>query len=273
MTNALKPQTDHPDPDPPLADWLVALSHDSPYGRPPSDAVRGEPSPPLAALPSLLSLLQDADVSIRLRAVAALGDLGAEIRRVLPALRRALSEAARTEGDDRVRAEAVRALLGTGPQPATEVGPLVDALHSSLDVVRFHAAVALGDLGAAARPAVPDLIRAACWDEDSAVRVEAAVALWRIEQKGTLAVQVLIDVLEDANEMTCWIAAEHLGRMGPEARDAIPALRRALGRDFRISLIKTGVMLALERIDPQAAGRRGAFMPADERREPHRSYS
>ena len=41
------------------------------------------------------------------------------------------------------------------------------------------------------------------------------------------------------------------GAVGPAAREAIPALRQALQRDFRLSLIKTGVRLAIERIDPQ----------------------
>ena len=240
--------------DPPLADWLVALSHDSPFERPQAGAARGGPSPPLAAVQSLLSRLKDSDREVRLQAVAGLGDLGGEARRVLPVLRAALREAAHNDGDDGVRAEAVRALLRAGPQPATEVGALVNALHSDLDVVRFHAAFALGDFGPAGRPGVPALIHASLWDEDPAVRVEAALALRKIDpDKDPLVLQVLIRALDDANELICWIAAEGLGQMGPAAREAVPALRQALRRDFRISLIKTGVIHALERIGPQAA--------------------
>src|ERR1700732_4135239 len=94
----------------PLADWLVALSHDSPFERPQASAAGGGASPPLAAVQSLLSLLKDSDRDVRLRAGTALGDLGGEVRRVLPALRAALREAALNDGDDGVRAEAVRAL-------------------------------------------------------------------------------------------------------------------------------------------------------------------
>src|SRR4051794_27162175 len=82
------------DPDPPLADWLAALSHDSPFERPQGCVARAGTAPPLAAVPSILSLVQDADRGVRLRAVAALGDLAGEVRRVLPALRDALGEAA-----------------------------------------------------------------------------------------------------------------------------------------------------------------------------------
>jgi HEAT repeat protein len=237
--------------DPPLADWLTALSHDSPFEGPQASIGRPGTPPPLAAVSGLLSLLSDADRDVRLRAVRALGDLAAEVRWVLPALRAALGEAALHDGDDGIRVEAVRALLRAGPQPATEVGALVDALHSEVDVVRFHAAVTLGDYGPDSQPAVPALIHASLWDEEPAVRVGAAVALWKIDRRDPLVLRVLTRALEDANELVCWVATECLGQMGPAAREAVPALRHALQRDFRFALIKTGLRLALERIDPQ----------------------
>jgi HEAT repeat protein len=205
-------------------------------------------------VPSLLSLLKDTDRDVRLRAVAALGDLAEDVRRVLPALRAALGKAALHDGDDGVRAEAVRALLRAGPQPATEVGALVDALHSKIDVVRFHATIALGDFGRDGESAVPALTHASLWDEDPAVRVGAAMALWKIDEaKGPLVVGVLTKALGDANELTCWVAVECLGQMGLAAREAVPALRQALRRDYRLSLITTSIKLALERIDAPTA--------------------
>jgi HEAT repeat protein len=204
----------------------------------------------LAAVPSLLSLLEDADPEIRLRAVTALGDIAEEVRRGLPVLQDGIAGVALHDGDDRVRAEAARALLRAGPRPATQVSALVDALHSEVDVVRFHAAISLGDLGSVGRPAVAALIHTSLWDEDPAVRVEAAMALWKIDRKLPLVLNVLVHALEDANELICWIAAERLAQLGSAAREAIPALRQALHRDFRVSLIRKAVLLALERIDP-----------------------
>jgi HEAT repeat protein len=236
---------------PPIADWLEALSHDSPFERPYSQAAGVGASPQLAAVPSLLSLLKDADRSIRRRAITALGNLAEEIRQVLPVLRDGLREAALHDEDDHVRIEAARALLQAGPQPATQIAALVDALHSEVDVLRFHAAISLGHLGSDGRPAVADLIHTSLWDEEPAVRVEAAMALWKIDRKLPLVLHVLVKSLEDANEMICWIAAERLGQLGSAAREAIPALRQALQRDFRVSLIKKAVLLALERIDFQ----------------------
>jgi HEAT repeat protein len=170
----------------------------------------------------------------------------------LPAIRAALKETAVNDVDESVRTQAAHALLQVGPEPDSEVAGLIDALRNELDVLRFHAAIALGDLGREAQPAVPVLIHTALWDEDPAVRVEAAVALWKIDRKGPLVIPALIKALADDNELICWIAADCLGQIGPEAQQAVPALQQALHRPFKIGLIRRGIALALERIDPRA---------------------
>ncbi len=239
-----------PEQDPPLANWLVALSHDSPLKQCGGGTAR--PYPPLAAVPELLSLLKDANPSVRQRTTVAVGDLVREIRRVLPALRTALTDAALHDEDDTARAEAVQALLGAGPQPATEVAALVDSLQSEIDVMRFHAATALADLGPAARQAVPALIHASLWDEEPAVRVGSAIALWRIDQnRDSLTVHVLTKALEDSNELVIWVAADALAQMARAAREAAPALREALQREYRLAVVRTSIEMALERIGPQ----------------------
>jgi HEAT repeat protein len=142
----------------------------------------------------------------------------------------------------------VRAVLEVGPEPTSDVAALIDALQDELDAVRFHAAIALGDFGPGARPSVADLTHVALWDEDPAVRVEAAVALWKIDRKGPLVIPALIKALGDDNELVCWIAADSLGQIGPEAQEAIPALQQALRRPFRMTLVRRSVALALQRI-------------------------
>jgi len=59
----------------------------------------------------------------------------------------------------------------------------------------------------------------------------------------------LIKALGDDNELLCWIAADCLGQMGSQARAAIPALRQARRRRFKIGLVRQGLDLALEQID------------------------
>src|SRR2546421_457410 len=148
--------------------------HDSPacpfpYPRQPRAPVQPNQAPapnrhkcqPASSLPGALHQLSPyhpTQSDVRDRGVTALGDLAGEVRRVLPALRAALGEAALHDRDDGVRSEAVHALLRAGPQTATELAPLVDALDSEVDVVRFHAAIALGEFGPGARPAVPALM-------------------------------------------------------------------------------------------------------------------
>jgi hypothetical protein len=58
--------------------------------------------------------------------------------------------------------------------------------------------------------------------------------------------------LDNENELVCWIAADELGQIGPEAREAVPALQKALRRPFKMALVARGVALALQRIDTQA---------------------
>jgi hypothetical protein len=243
---------------PPLADWLEALSHNSPFENGQDMSIWDQAAPRLALVPVLVSLLKDPDRDVRIRVARALGNLGGQAHRVLPVIHAALKEAALADHDESVRTQATHALLQVGPEPDSQVAGLIDALRNELEVLRFHAAVALGNLGRAARPAVPALIHTSLWDEDHAVRVEAAVALWKIDRKGPLVIPVLSKALTDDNELICWMAADALGQIGPEAREAVPELQRALQRDFRLSLIKTGVKLALERIDPQAAAGSGA---------------
>jgi HEAT repeat protein len=241
-----------PQQHPPLVDWLEALSHDSPYERGQDHSVWDQAAPRLALAPILISLLKDPDRNVRVRVLTALGNLGGQMRRVMPVLRAALKETALKDDDESVRTQAAHALLQVGPEPDSEVAGLTDSLQNELEVLRFHAAVALGDLGRAAQPAVPPLIHTALWDEDPAVRMEAAVALWKIDpNKGPLVIAALIKALANDNELICWIAADYLGQIGPDAQEAVPALRQALGRSFKIGLIRKGIALALQRIDGQ----------------------
>src|SRR5438105_4625136 len=119
MLSSWKRPVEPPTQEPQIADWLVALSHDGPFERPYAGMVWDRICPQLTAVPNLLSLMTKTDRNVRMRAVTALGDLGGEIRRTLPLLRAALTEAALQDDDDGVRAESVRALLRAGPQPAT----------------------------------------------------------------------------------------------------------------------------------------------------------
>src|SRR5205807_9625383 len=113
----------------------------------------------------LMSLLKDPERTVRIRVLTALRNLGGQAYRVMPVLRAALKETALKDDDESVRSHAAHALLQVGPEPDSELAGLTDSLRNELEVLRFHAAVALGDLGREARPAVPPLIHTALGDE------------------------------------------------------------------------------------------------------------
>ena len=91
---------------------------------------------------------------------------------------------------------------------------------------RIYAAQELGEIGSAAKDAVPSLIKA-LKDEDEVVRICAAEALRRI---GELKAQVstLIELLKGTNKYVCALAAETLGKIGRAAKKAVPELREVL---------------------------------------------
>jgi HEAT repeat protein len=91
---------------------------------------------------------------------------------------------------------------------------------------RIYAAQELGEIGSAAKYAVPSLIKA-LKDENEVVRICAAEALRRI---GELKAQVstLIELLKGSNKYVCSAAAETLGKLGRAAKKAVPELREAL---------------------------------------------
>src|SRR5215813_1203778 len=81
--------------------------------------------------------------------------------------------------DVTVRLAAARALGNIGPEAKEAVPDLIAALKDQDALVRGYAAGALGNIGPGAKEAVPDL-RAALKDQDSFVRGSAAYALGQI---------------------------------------------------------------------------------------------
>jgi hypothetical protein len=108
----------------------------------------------------------------------------------------------------------------------------------------------------AAVPVLIELLK----DEDSDVRGEAARALGRAGPRARGAIPALVELVSDGqvNEVSVHeLAAEALGRMGRDARAAVPALL-ALSRDEREHVsVRHNAAEALKQIDPQAAADAG----------------
>jgi HEAT repeat protein len=203
-----------------------------------------------AAAPDLTELARDPRPEVRLLGVQALKQLGEQVQAALSFIHAGLKESALKETDPAIRAEAELALSrDLEPLSHSQVPVLIAALKDELASVRFSAAAALADVGPPANAATASLIRLAMWDQSLRVRVQAAAALWRIDRRDRLAVPVLIEGVQSDDEHALWIAADCLGDIGPEAREAVPALREALGRPCKHPMIRQSVVLALERIN------------------------
>jgi HEAT repeat protein len=110
---------------------------------------------------------------------------------------------------------------------------------------------------------------------DIDARLQAALALWRIDHRAAESLPVLVAALKSTAPPpqrgavnlpgrfglpqsvppvpACQQAAEVLGKMGPEARPAVPALTEVL-KDPQFSSFRPYFALALLKIDRQAAG-------------------
>jgi HEAT repeat protein len=198
-----------------------------------------------------IKALEGKEALPRVQAINALSQAGPEARRAVPALigifrdkdatflhplaavalsrvgadAVTLLEKALKDDTYAVRGGAALALglIGASARPA--VPALAGALKDSEALVRAAAAVALGRIGTLARGATSAL-RAALRDCDRTVGVEAAAALWKVasESRG-------VDVLEAALKEDGALAeraASALGEIGPPAKSAAAALKAAL---------------------------------------------
>jgi HEAT repeat protein len=141
-------------------------------------------------------------------------------------------------------------LLGSAPAadpPPDSVADLVRKLQDEEGFTRLHAAHKLGDMGLAAREAVPALAKA-LRDPVVEVHVRAAKSLAAI---GTPAVPALIEALKHPELKSRAAVAQALAWIGSPAKDAVPALIELL-KDRQESC-RLSAILALGEIGPDAA--------------------
>jgi HEAT repeat protein len=174
------------------------------------------------AVPALIAALGDEHYRTRSRAAEALGQLGSAATAAIPALIRVLSDES-TEARN-------RAIIALGHLGAAEAVPhLVERLGDDEYLVRSTAAEGLGLIGPSAVAAVPVLIEHLREDFDP-IRFDCARALGRIGSAvpDRVVPALATALLEDGDHWVRQEAALALGRMGPAAVGALPALRQAL---------------------------------------------
>lgn len=235
--------------------------------------------------PILIAALQDKDAKVRESAAQALGVQPETKDRILAELLAALKDE-----NPAVRQAATDGLKQWEPLHESDVPVLAAALKGNPNEeaveVRRQAADALERLGADAKKAVPELVEA-LKDKDAAVRRSAVKALGKIgPEVKEKALVGLIDVLADADKEVSRHAKRNLNRfdlgpaelsllvtalksksaevrhfavgalekIGPPAKEAVPALLAVLKRERDDAELRRNIYQALAKIDPETQG-------------------
>jgi HEAT repeat protein len=179
-----------------------------------------------AAVPKVVPLLSSDKRRDVMNAATILGRIGLEPKLVVPALGKALENP-----DAEVREKVIEALENFGPDAEPAVAMLLQTLTKTVQTdLQKQIAYTLGEIGPAAKDAVPQLIELvkSSKDRDGFLNVSAAEALGKIGPAAATAVPTLINALKSDDVRLPTIAAEALGNIGAEARMAIPALIEAM---------------------------------------------
>ena len=204
----------------PEARWSAARDL---YSTAPTTQHAKGPEWQLAASRVLAEALGDGDEEQRFLAAQALFAGGELAPEAVDALMKSGSDPS-----PRIRVEAYRALHMARPTTEAALAVLVERLASPVFEEDQLAAAILGNVGAAAAPAVPALTRA-LRHTDSRVRNRAASALSSIGPGAAAATLALVELLrEDPDAGVRAAAAFALSRIGPGASAALPALQAAL---------------------------------------------
>jgi HEAT repeat protein len=189
-----------------------------------------------SALPRMTPLAASAEASVRRGFLAAVGrfkDAGLPARdRVVSALR---------DVDPAVRAAAVTALGAIDSGGETTVSELVRALDDSEIGVRRAAAEAIGRLEERGRPAEERLFALLANGDERAAAREALRAIH------PTSVPRLLEALGHSDWTVRELAVDGLSRLGKEAKEAVPALEKAM-RDDPHEEVKRAARRALRRI-------------------------
>lgn len=179
------------------------------------------------AVPRLIPLLKDADAGTRLSAAFALGRVGPDAAAAVPDLSLVLA----TDADPTVRKEAARAFTFLALDAKGAVPALAKALREDKsEEVRQQAALALGKMRGEVGTHAEAMVDAIRKDADKTVRVYTVHAL--ADSHGTALkgfVKPLAEHLTREPDGDVRLAlVQELGALGPDAKDALPALSRAV---------------------------------------------
>lgn len=198
----------------------------------------------------LIALLQDDSLWVRASAAWAIGRIGPSAKAAAKPMMRALSEELRrdptlSEPGQRLRVENLVYGLGRLKNASNDAVPLVvSVFYDGTDSLRAVAAEALAGIGSKAASPMATAVRSAT---AMPVRIEAARSLRLMGSEGKKAVNDLVKVLENTDELEggrdlVIATADALGAMGKSARGGLKVLERQRKRS-----VTPDVVAALDR--------------------------
>jgi HEAT repeat protein len=187
--------------------------------------------------------------ALAIYAADALPDFGPNAKRAVPTLLDALKA-----DSVNLRLSSAAALARIDRQQVTHTIPvLVAVMHGKNANETERAAWQLASLGADAKPAVPALL-ALLNTEAPQFRLRLAEVLTYIDPSAMgPAMPTLLDALQKKNDAAT--AVRLLGKIGPQAKSAIPALKMLLAASLKNddqSVHPRAILLCLKKLDPSA---------------------
>ena len=223
-----------------LCGWLLQRAPESAVRRRAADslALMGKDAAPAAK--TLVAALADADPLVRGVAARAVGELAPDAPGAVPALvtqfpdidairavakfkaggADAVPELTKllTHEDSTIRWQAVRTLGKIGEPALVTLPNLIDMMSGdAVSLVREHAAEAAGDIGPAAKDAVPALTKAMS-DADHKVRRDAVRSLGQIGAAAKPALAKVKELRKDPEEIVRDAATKSARQIDPEGK-------------------------------------------------------
>ncbi|HEV7403535.1 MAG TPA: HEAT repeat domain-containing protein [Chthoniobacteraceae bacterium] len=197
-----------------------------------------------AALPAIVTALDDPDKQVWTGALAVIASIGPDAAETVPIIIQNLDPGKAKPGTARDRQQLlVRSAFALSKIGAPALPPLIAALEDANAPRRAGAARALGEMGPAAAAAAPALVKNV-GHADETVRLETADALGQI---GAPAVAPLIAALPDPDEKVRQGAANALAQIGKPAIDAAKPLAALLAKETAVP-VRAAALVALSRV-------------------------
>lgn len=251
-------------------DTLVKTSEDGNVFQIPQGVVETWVEFGSAGVESLAAALQSDKPNVRAGAAYVLSKLGGQAKPALAALAEVLQDT-----HPRVRWYALEALAGMG----TASGVVLDKVRPLLDhpdrLTRRRALVVLARIGPKAKSLLLQVQKLQKEDPDPSVRQTAELAARQLNletlvqeaiQNASEDIQPLIKQLQTGSPYESAAAARALGKMGPEAAEALPALVLALYQEDK--WVREAAVQAIGAIGREARAYRDALVAATLDAEP-----